>query len=108
MIARKALDTIKTGIDYASDLAEVQNVVDVTFGSATEAINSWSKECLAAYGISDALGDTRVRAGSSVIVKLGLGDINVQSYLLVESVTHKFKQEQHLMDLKLRGGTFVT
>ena len=29
MIARKALDTIKTGIDYASDLAEVQNVVDV-------------------------------------------------------------------------------
>lgn len=38
MIACKALDTIKTGIDYASDLAEVQNVVDVTFGSATEAI----------------------------------------------------------------------
>lgn len=54
MIARKALDTIKTGIDYASDLAEVQNVVDVTFGSATEAINSWSKECLAAYGMNEA------------------------------------------------------
>lgn len=53
MIARKALDTIKTGIDHASDLAEVQNVVDVTFGSATEAINSWSKECLAAYGMNE-------------------------------------------------------
>lgn len=53
MIARKALDTIKTGIDYASDLAEVQNVVDVTFGSATEVINSWSKECLAAYGMNE-------------------------------------------------------
>lgn len=53
MIARKALDTIKTGIDYASDIAEVQNVVDVTFGSATEAINSWSKECLAAYGMNE-------------------------------------------------------
>lgn len=53
MIARKALDTIKTGIDYASDLAEVQNVVDVTFGSATEAINSWAKECLAAYGMNE-------------------------------------------------------
>lgn len=53
MIARKALDTIKTGIDYASDLAEVQNVVDVTFGSATEAINSWSKDCLAAYGMNE-------------------------------------------------------
>lgn len=53
MIARKALDTTKTGIDYASDLAEVQNVVNVTFGSATEAINSWSKECLAAYGMNE-------------------------------------------------------
>lgn len=53
MIARKALDTIKTGIDYASGLAEVQNVVDVTFGSSTEAINSWSKECLAAYGMNE-------------------------------------------------------
>ena len=58
--------------------------------------------------ITDALGDVRVRAGSSVIVKLELGDVSIQSYLLVESVTHKFKQAQHLMDLKLRGGSFVT
>lgn len=57
--------------------------------------------------ISDALGDLRVRAGSSVLVKLDLGDIKVQSFLMAEQVTHKFKQNQHLMDLKLRGGTFV-
>lgn len=58
--------------------------------------------------LTDVLGDTRVRAGSSVIVKLGLGDMSVQSYMLAEKVTHKFNQDQHLMDLKLRGGTFVT
>lgn len=52
-IARKALDTIKTGIDYASDLAEVQNVVDVTFGSSSSVIDSWSKECLSAYGMNE-------------------------------------------------------
>lgn len=57
--------------------------------------------------ISDTLGDVRVRAGSSVIVKLDLGDISIQSYMLVENVTHHFKHEQHLMGLKLRGGTFV-
>ncbi len=57
--------------------------------------------------VTDALGDIRVRAGSSVIVKLDLGDIKIQSYLVAEQVTHKFKQNQHLMDLKLRGGTFV-
>lgn len=52
-IARKALDTIKTGIGYASDLAEVQNVVDVTFGGSSSAIDSWSKECLSAYGMNE-------------------------------------------------------
>lgn len=57
--------------------------------------------------VTDALGDLRVRGGSSVIVRLDLGDINVQGYLMAEKVTHHFKQEQHLMDLKLRGGTFV-
>lgn len=57
--------------------------------------------------ITDQLGDVRVRAGSSLIVKLDLGDISIQSYMLVESVTHNFNNEQHLMDLKLRGGTFV-
>ncbi len=58
--------------------------------------------------VSNALGDVRVRAGSSVIVKLELSDINIQSYLMAEHVTHNFKHNQHLMDLKLRGGTFVT
>lgn len=57
--------------------------------------------------IKDALGDIRVRGGSSVIVKLGLGDINIQSYLMVESVTHNFKNGHHLMDMNLRGGEFI-
>lgn len=57
--------------------------------------------------VSDALGDIRVRGGSSVVVRLNLGDMSIQSYLLVEKVTHKFNKDQHLMDLKLRGGTFV-
>ncbi len=52
-LAYKALDVIKTGIDYASDLAEVQNVVDVTFGSSAAAIDSWSKECINAYGMNE-------------------------------------------------------
>lgn len=58
--------------------------------------------------VSDALGDLRVRAGSSVVVQLSFDDISVQGYMLVERVTHRFKDGQHLMDLKLRGGTFVS
>lgn len=72
-----------------------------------EALLKLYNEKTRTLSVSSVLGDTRVRAGSSVIVKLDLGDIGIQSYMLVESVTHKFKQAQHLMDLKLRGGTFV-
>lgn len=39
---------------------------------------------------------------------LGLGDINLSNYLMVEQVKHSFSNEQHLMDLNMRGGTFVT
>lgn len=57
--------------------------------------------------IKNALGDIRVRAGTLLLVVLGLGDINLSNYLLVEQVKHTFKDNQHLMELKLRGGTFV-
>ena len=57
--------------------------------------------------ISDALGDTRVRAGTMLVVMLGLGDINLSNFLLVEQVKHTFSNGQHLMELKLRGGKFV-
>ena len=57
--------------------------------------------------IKNALGDVRVRAGTMLVVMLGLGDINLSNYLLVERVKHSFNNGQHLMELKLRGGNFV-
>lgn len=57
--------------------------------------------------ITNAMGDTRVRAGSMVVVNLGLGDMNMKNFMLVEKVTHIFKLDQHFMDLTLRGGEFV-
>ena len=44
---------ISSAIDFASDLAEVQNVVDVSFGSSAEAINEWSKTTLNAFGLNE-------------------------------------------------------
>lgn len=57
--------------------------------------------------ITNALGDPRVRAGSMVVINLALGDMNVKNFMLVERVTHKFKLDEHFMDLTLRGGEFV-
>lgn len=56
---------------------------------------------------TDVLGDVRVRAGCSIVVQLELGDITVRNFMVVESVRHTFNEQQHLMQLKLRGGTFI-
>lgn len=57
--------------------------------------------------ITKAIGDTRVRAGSMVVVNLDLGDIRLKNFMLVERVTHTFRLDEHFMDLTLRGGEFI-
>ena len=57
--------------------------------------------------LQNVLGDIRVRGGTLLVVTLGLGDMNLSSYLMVEQVKHTFNNEQHLMEMKMRGGTFV-
>jgi hypothetical protein len=57
--------------------------------------------------IQNAFGDTRVRASSMIYVKLNLGDIKVNNLMLVEKVKHEFKNDEHFMNLTLRGGEFV-
>lgn len=56
--------------------------------------------------ITGAFGDTRVRAGSMVLVNLDLGDTKVKSFMMVEKVKHRFELDAHFMDLTLRGGEF--
>lgn len=41
------------GINLASDLTEVQNVVDTTFGKDSKKINDWSSKALNAFGLSE-------------------------------------------------------
>lgn len=43
----------KECIELGSDLAEVQNVVDVTFGNSAPKINAWAKTTANAFGISE-------------------------------------------------------
>lgn len=56
--------------------------------------------------ISGACGSIKVRAGCLVPVIMKLYDQKVSSYLLVDKVTHKFNNGQHIMDLELSGGGF--
>lgn len=44
---------IGTGVQWASDLEEVQNVVDTTFGESASAIDEWAKTATKAFGLSE-------------------------------------------------------
>ena len=54
--------------------------------------------------VKNAFGDIRIRAGSMLIVQLDLADVKLKNWMLVESCTHTFKDSEHWMSLKLRGG----
>ena len=53
--------------------------------------------------ISGAFGDVTVRGGTLIPVKLNLGDIIVNNYMLVQKVTHNFENDHYTMDLTLDG-----
>lgn len=44
---------IDQAVEYASNLTEVQNVVDVSFGKSAEKVNEWSKTTLEAFGLNE-------------------------------------------------------
>lgn len=46
-------DFISTGIEAASDLDEIQNVLDSAFGDSAEAVNDWATTVASAYGLTE-------------------------------------------------------
>ena len=71
--AGSALKAFATeSISAASDLVEVQNVVDVTFGSSTDTINAWSKAALNAYGLSETKAKQYTSTIGAMLKSMGL------------------------------------
>lgn len=54
--------------------------------------------------ITKAFGDCNARAGSMIAVRLDLGDMTVNNFMLVEKAVHTFNLDEHFMDLTLKGG----
>ena len=44
---------VDQAIEYASNLTEAQNVVDVSFGQSAQKVNEWSKTTLEAFGLNE-------------------------------------------------------
>lgn len=49
--------------------------------------------------IQNTKGDLRVRAGTSLMIRLDLGDIQVNKLMLCESVVHRISADEHTMDI---------
>lgn len=54
--------------------------------------------------LTNCVGDSRVRAGCCVVVRLNLGDVQVDNIMLVEKCKHSYKNGLHTMDITVRGG----
>jgi len=52
---KKLVDFSKKCIELGSDLAEVQNVVDVTFPKMTEQVDKFAKSAAASFGLSETM-----------------------------------------------------
>lgn len=53
--------------------------------------------------ITGAFGSPDVRGGTLIPVRLNLGDIVTNNYMLVQKVTHNFEEDHYTMDLTLEG-----
>lgn len=66
-------------IAMASNLAEVQNVVDVTFGEGSDTINAWAKAAKSSFGMSELKAKQYTGTIGAMLKSMGLADDEVVS-----------------------------
>lgn len=84
-----------------------EKIEDPTYGVAmAEELLKLYNKTKRSITIKDAFGDVRVRAGTRIIVNLDLGDYKLKSYMVVESMKHRYKDGRYTMDLTLINKDF--
>lgn len=69
----------KACIDLASDLDEVQNVVDVVFGKSANTINNFAKSALTSFGLSELSAKKYTSTMGAMLKSMGLSQDAVVS-----------------------------
>ena len=64
----------KAAISAASDLAEVQNVVDVTFGDSASRIEAWAKQAGKQYGLTETAAKRYTSTIGAMLKSQGMAD----------------------------------
>lgn len=71
---KKIVDFGKSCVDLGSDLAEVQNVVDVTFKSMSSSVDKWAKSARTQFGLSETMAKKYVGAFGSMAEAFGFSE----------------------------------
>ena len=69
--AKKVIDFGKACIDLGSDLAEVQNVVDVAFGSMSKEADAWARNAITNFGLSETVAKRYLGVFGSMSTSFG-------------------------------------
>lgn len=80
----------------------IPNEKDVNAVAQAKAIMAHKNKKSREIKLKNVIGDVRVRGGSLVYINRNFGDMIVNNYMMVTSVTHTFKTGFHGMDLDLR------
>lgn len=67
----------KSGLSLASDLTEVQNVVDVTFGQNADQINQWAKTAKNSFGLSELAAKQFTGTIGAMLKSTGIADQHI-------------------------------
>lgn len=70
---KQIIDFSRECIALGSDLEEVQNVVDVTFGNMSEQVNSWAKEAAEKFGLSELAAKQYSSTIGAMFKSMGVG-----------------------------------
>lgn len=75
---RRAFDAVKGSIDLASDLIEVQNVVDVTFGNYQSHLEEIAKNSIETYGTSELTFKSVASQFQAMGSAMGIGNSQIR------------------------------
>lgn len=88
-----ALATFAKGcIELGSDLAEVQNVVDVTFGKMSGAINKFAKESIETLGLSETSAKRYASTMGAMLKSMGVEQLGVTTEQVTANMSEDMKK----------------
>ncbi len=95
-------------IELGSDLAEVQNVVDVTFSTMSESVNAWAKSAAESFGLSETMAKQYVGTFGSMAEAFGFTeaeayDMSTALTGLVGDVSSFYNLDQDTAYTKLKA-----